>query len=274
MLRELVVLFVKGIIIGFSNMVPGVSPGALLVSFRFYERFIDVFSNFFKNFKQNLRFILPILFGIIVGMISGGNAIFYALDNFKNQTIIFFVGLIFGGVSLITKKVRGKINIFNLLIFFGIFFLVIVFNLVPFKLPNISFSKFSIFNYLVLLFIGIIASLGIIPGVSTSFILMLFGYYDKVTNAFSDMFNLNNFIILFIFFIGLFIGVLLISKLFKFILNKCPIKLYFAIFGFVLSSLVILILKIDDFKFDIVSIVTCLIAFSWGFLLAKAIDKE
>ncbi len=274
MLRELVILFVKGIIIGFSNIVPGVSSGALLVSFRLYERFINIFSNFFKNFKQNLRFILPILLGITIGMISGGKAIYYALDNFKTQTILLFVGLIFGGISLITKKVRGNINKSNLFIFFVIFFLVLIFNFLPFRLPNVSFNSLSFLNYLALLFIGIIASFGIVPGISTSFILMLFGYYDKVMNAFSNIFNFSNFIVLFIFIIGLFIGVLLISKLFKFILDKYEVRLYFAMFGFVLSSLVILILEIDSFKLNVFSIITCIISFSWGFLLAKAIDKE
>ena len=44
--------------------------------------------------------------------------------------------------------------------------------------------------------------------------------------------------------------------------------------GFVLSSIVVLLIQIGDFKFNFTNIATSILAFLWGYLLSRAIDKE
>ena len=44
--------------------------------------------------------------------------------------------------------------------------------------------------------------------------------------------------------------------------------------GFVLSSIVVLLLQLTDFKFTFINVATSLFALCWGYMLARAIDKE
>lgn len=278
-LRDYVVLFVKGAIIGIANIIPGVSGGTLMVSLGLYEKIVNILNNIIKEFKKNFKFILVLGFGALVGVLSSSKLITYALDNFKMQTVFLFVGLVFGGISLITKKVRGKISFVNLLCLLVVFSLVILFNFCDVSLGKISFNNLGFVDYVLLIIIGALASASmVIPGISGSFVLMVLGYYDSIIGVVSDVFNishlLNNIIILLFFGIGIIIGILLISKLIHYLLLKYETKTYFMIIGFVLSSLVVLILQIDQFKLDVISILTSIIAFIWGFVLAKAIDKE
>lgn len=278
-IRDYLVLFVKGAIIGIANIIPGVSGGTLMVSLGLYEKIINILNNIIKEFKKNFKFILILGLGVIFGILSSSKLITYALANFKMQTIFLFVGLVFGGISLITKKVRGKINFINILCLLIVFALVIAFNFCNVSLGEISFNNLGIIDYILLIVIGSLASTSmVIPGISGSFVLMVLGYYDSIIGIISDIFNFSHFfhniIILLFFGIGVILGIVLIAKLIHYLLNKYETKTYFMIIGFVLSSLVVLILQIDKFKLDFISILTSIIAFVWGFFLAKAIDKE
>ena len=137
----------------------------------------------------------------------------------------------------------------------------------------------GVVDYLLLLLIGFIASSSmVIPGISGSFVLMIFGYYEKIINTVSNLTNFSEFgsnlLILVPFGIGVLIGIVFMAKLITALIKKHEVKTYFGIMGFVLSSIVVLILQIDKFTFNFGNIFTCILAFLWGYLLARAIEKE
>ena len=75
--------------------------------------------------------------------------------------------------------------------------------------------------------------------------------------------------------IGLIIiGIVFMAKLITNLIKKYETKTYFAIMGFVLSSVVVLLLQLTDFKFTFINVATSLFALCWGYMLARAIDKE
>lgn len=277
--KDRLFLFLKGFILGVANIIPGVSGGTLAVSLGIYENILSSVSHFFKNVKDNIAYLLPIGLGLVVALISTSKLITYALDNFKAQTIFLFIGLIYGGTSLLMRKIRGKGNTLNYAIFIITFLIVLGLNFVKKNLITISFSNMGIIDYLLLCLMGFIASsCMVIPGVSGSFILMIFGYYEKIINTVSNLTNFkeltNNLLILVPFGIGVVIGIVFIARLITLLIKKYETKTYFGIMGFVLSSVVILILQIGKFTFNFGNITTCILAFLWGYLLSRAIEKE
>jgi len=277
--KNSLILFIKGFILGVANIIPGVSGGTLAVSLGLYEKILDVIGTFFKNFKKNMGLLIPIAIGIVVALITTSKVVSYALTNFKAQTIFLFVGLIYGGTSLLMRKTRGKENISNIIIFAVTFLIVIGLNFVKADSLTNSFANMGIVDYLLLALIGFIASSSmVIPGISGSFVLMIFGYYEKIINTVSNLTNFgelgSNLLILVPFGIGVLIGIVFMAKLITSLIKKYEVKTYFGIMGFVLSSIVVLILQIDKFTLNFGNIFTCILAFLWGYLLARAIEKE
>lgn len=271
--------FIKGFILGIANVIPGVSGGTMAVSMGLYELILSSIGNFFKDIKGNFIKLLPIILGILVAIVSTSKLVTYALTNYKAQTLCLFIGLIFGGVSLIMKKIKGNGSKINYLIFFIVFFFVISLNFLKTGLIEISFTNMGIIDYLLLLVMGFIASSAmVIPGISGSFILMVLGYYDKIIYTVSTITDFSklgsNLLILVPFGIGVIIGIVFMAKLITNLIKKYETKTYFAIMGFVLSSVVVLLLQLTDFKFTFINVATSLFALCWGYMLARAIDKE
>ena len=271
--------FIKVFILGIANVIPGVSGGTMAVSMGLYELILSSIGNFFKDIKGNFIKLLPIILGILVAIVSTSKLVTYALTNYKAQTLCLFIGLIFGGVSLIMRKIKGKGSKINYLIFFVIFFFVISLNFLKTGLIEISFTNMGIIDYLLLLLMGFIASSAmVIPGISGSFILMVLGYYDKIIYTVSTITDFSklgsNLLILVPFGIGVIIGIVFMAKLITNLIKKYETKTYFAIMGFVLSSVVVLLLQLTDFKFTFINVATSLFALCWGYMLARAIDKE
>ena len=67
-LRDRFLLFIKGVIIGISNIIPGVSGGTLAVSLGIYEILLDAIGNFFKDIKKKILILFPIVLGVLIGI--------------------------------------------------------------------------------------------------------------------------------------------------------------------------------------------------------------
>ena len=103
-----ILLLVKGFFIGIANIIPGVSGGTIAIILGIYEQLISTISHFFSNLKENLLFVIPIGIGLLVsiGVMSG--VIEYSYDNFPVPTMMFFVGLVLGGIPMLMKNVINK----------------------------------------------------------------------------------------------------------------------------------------------------------------------
>ena len=100
--------FIKGMLIGIANLIPGVSGGTMAVSMGVYEEIIDSIGNFFKKFKEtfvkNMVFLIPIILGAGVGVIAFSKLLDYLLKNHEAYTKFAFMGLILGSIPFIFKK--------------------------------------------------------------------------------------------------------------------------------------------------------------------------
>ena len=245
---ENIFLLIKGFFMGVANVIPGVSGGTIAIILGIYERFIGAISNIKKNFSENIKFLLPIIIGMGLSIVTTSKVVGYSYDNFPLPTIMFFVGLVFGGIPMLMKNIKGKKETKELssyMIFLFTFLLVIFMASYKFIFSinsEVSFEGMSILNYVVLFVVGVIAAATmVIPGISGSLVLMILGYYYPIIATINNLFKTNffgNAVVLGIFGIGVLIGIVLISKLLELLFKKYNTKTYFGVLGFVFASII------------------------------------
>ena len=241
------ILLIKGFIFGIANIIPGVSGGTLTITLGIYEDLINTLSHFFKNIKKNIKFLLPILIGAGLAILFGSKIINYCLDKYQVPTTLFFVALIIGGIPLLVKKIeKQKFSISNKLVFLITFGIILIMTFT--KTSNYEVTlNLDITQILLLFLIGMVAAgTMIVPGVSGSFVLMLLGYYKPIVNTISNLTNnfTHNLLILIPFGLGIIIGIVLVAKLIEYLLKKYPTKTYYGILGFVIASIISLIVSL------------------------------
>ena len=69
-MKESIKIFIKGFIVGISNIIPGVSGGTLAITLGIYDKIIKIISNMFVNFKENIKFMLPLVLGALFSIIA------------------------------------------------------------------------------------------------------------------------------------------------------------------------------------------------------------
>lgn len=242
--------FIKGIAIGAGAILPGISSGVICVIFGIYETLLNCVLNFFKNIKYNFKILFPLALGSFVGIILFGNILKYFFYAYPIQIKFIFIGLILGSIpSLIkesTSKTKFKASYILYLLFslaLGIFLVLLEKNISI----NISTTEFNIFF---LILSGFLMAAGvIIPGVSSTLILMLLGVYDAYLLSISTLYLP----FLIPIGIGLIIGSIVFMKLTKYLLDNYHAPTFFSIIGFTLGSILVLY---PGFTFDINGIIS------------------
>ena len=289
-MKKAFILFLKGFVMGIANIIPGVSGGTLALIMGIYEDFIGAISHFFSNFKKNILFLLPVVLGMGAAILSMSSVISYSYKHVPIATTLFFVGLVIGGLPLLTNKLKNsngnKKSIINYIVFLLTFSLVIFMALADtiFKgLGEVSFTNLSALKLILLLIVGVIAAgTMVIPGVSGSLVLMLLGYYYPIIDTIKDFVHMHNlvtnFIVLSVFGIGILVGIVLISKLFEYLFKKQETKTYFGVLGFIYASIIAIpysALHNVHIKFSITEIALSIILFVGGLVIAYYLgDKK
>ena len=247
---ENLLLILKGFILGIANIIPGVSGGTLAMTMGIYEDIIKSISSILKTPKKSLKLLLYLGIGAALSILILSKLLNYTLTNYAFATTLFFIGLIVGGFPLLLKKAKGhKVSLGYLLSFLSTTSLVIILRLLQRTENTVSLNNISLFTMIILLLVGMLAaSTMVIPGVSGSFVLMLIGFYKPILNTISNItkFNLlgHNLLILVPFGIGVLLGIVITAKLIEYLLKKYEIYTYYGIYGFILASILVLILNV------------------------------
>lgn len=277
-MKEKLTLVIKGFLIGVANIIPGVSGGTLAITLGIYEKLIGAISHFFKNLKENIKFIIPIGIGAVLSILLLSRVISFCLDKYTLATILFFIGLILGGIPLLNKKIKGHYkNVSNIIIFLLSFGFVIALSVL--KGENVvSFANMNIINYIMLFLVGVVAAATmIIPGVSGSFVLMLLGYYKPIVDTIGALTKFNNIwqniMILVPFGIGVLVGIVAISKLLEFLFKKYEVKTYFGVIGFITASIITIFTGAEGLVFSIPQLLIGLMLLGIGFTAAYKLGE-
>lgn len=258
--------FFKGLIIGIGKIIPGVSGAMLAISMGVYDKALNYICNFRCNKKESIKYLFPIGLGIILSIIFFSKIISISLDRFYLITMLFFIGLIIGGVPSIYRKVNKK-DYYITIIAFIIFFLISIGGI-----ANNYVIKNNIYDFIIFFVSGIVEAMGsVVPGISGTALLMIIGTYDDVITAIG---NLNNLKVIIPFCIGLFIGLIVVVKIVDYLFRKCENKVYAFVFGVLLSSTVLLIVQAFKNDFKMIHFVIGLVFMVIGIVISNLLEDK
>jgi len=279
-MREYIILFVKGFVIGIANAIPGVSGGTLAFILGIYEKLTNsiaiIPSVIFKpkEWAKPMKILIPVGLGAVIAIALFLNIIEILFAKYPVPTQIFFVGLILGSLPFVTKEVKG-FGIKNLLSFalgalvMGTF---IYFAMKLNKDTSVATYQGMSFAYAIKLFLsGILAATAmVIPGISGSLVLLMLGEYKNIS-SFANFKNIE-IIPLAIAGVGIVIGIFFVTKIISVVIAKWREQL----FSFVLALIVVSLLSIWPNITSSMStsiVISSVISMCVGFLLAIGLEK-
>lgn len=213
--------------------VPGVSGGTMAILLGIYDKLIGAISNFLKDIKGNTIFLLKFCAGAGIGIGSLAFVISWLLEKFPLPVSFFFLGAVIGGIPALYQKTKeNSLKASSVIYFLVGLGIVISIGFIP--VGNFDIGSGSGFaHYLMVLVTGIIIALALVlPGISTSHMLLVLGMYDSMLLAITEF----NVVYIGILGISTLIGVFLITKPIEWTMNKYPHQTYCMIIGFVLGS--------------------------------------
>jgi putative membrane protein len=279
--KEFIANILRGMVIGISNVIPGVSGGTMMVSMGIYDKLILVLTHFIKRMKEAITLLVPIVIGMLLSIAIFAKIFSEILfPKFPLQTNLFFIGLIIGGLPVIYKRVKGNtVRLPQIVAFIVLFVVVVGFALIGEGNGSSVDVTFSVGTILKMFVVGVIAAATmVIPGVSGSMVMMILGYYNTIIDTINAFINalkafdigamLNTFIVLIPFGIGVVVGIVAVAKLIEFLLKKYPLITYWAIIGLIAASPFAILIMMDVATVGVVEIISGLVLLVLGFFIS------
>ena len=220
---------------GFANLVPGISGGTMILAVGLYDRFVGTIAAFtrLRPKKEHLRFVALFgagavlavagLSGLLVDLVSTHRWLMYSL----------FVGMTLGGVPELVARARPLtvgVLAWSVIGFAGM--AALAFGLDAVQVPTTPLALIAVG--------AVAASSMILPGVSGSYLLLLFGLYETVIGSLSRTELLENtgasLAIIAPVGVGAVLGVGLLSNVLKRLLERAPQGTHAALLGLLLGS--------------------------------------
>lgn len=250
--------FLKGISLGISAAVAGLSAGTIAVVEGCYDTLVGAVSNIRKKFKESLLTLLPYVLGLACGAVAALIGIQRGYKAAPFSLTSFFAGFVVGSLPvafLELKKGKTTKERFAHVFSFSICLLVaaalgIVTALLRLEINLFSADgNFAWYAYILMLVAGFIGAFAcVIPGISGSMSLMVIGVYYPILNAYTGndaIWHSGNtltivlgIVLALIFAIGALFGVLFSSKSMKYLLANHRVTTFYGILGLIIGSLI------------------------------------
>ncbi len=240
---------VRGFCMALADSVPGVSGGTIAFILGFYDQFINSLNNLVfgnkKEKKEALFFLIKLGIGWVIGMILAILVLTSLFENHIYEVSSVFIGFIIFSLPLIISEEKGVLKGKYKNLLFLILGIVIVSLITYFNPMNGSENVVDITNlsFGLILYVFVAAMIAIsamvLPGISGSTLLLIFGLYIPITTAIKEFLHLNfgYFPILVVFGLGVLTGIAVVIKGIKVALSKYRSQTVYLILGLMLGSL-------------------------------------
>lgn len=236
---------------GAADIVPGVSGGTVALILGVYQRLVTAISHVDGHFfgfvhrrqwraaaeHLDLRFLMTLGFGIGMGIVGLASLMHTLLTEHREVTFAAFFGLIFASGILVGRMCRPRDqNQAGVCVVGGLLAAAFAFWLV---------SQAGIQNQPGLLYTFLCGSIGIcamiLPGVSGSYLLLLLDKYEEITGIIKGLKDLettsDEFLTLAVFACGCLVGLLVFSKVLRWLLAAHHAVTMAVLCGFMIGSL-------------------------------------
>lgn len=258
----------RGLMMGASDVIPGVSGGTIAVLLGIYDRLIASISGLFsKEWKRHISFLIPLAIGMGVAILALANLIEYLYDHYPKQTEFFFLGLILGVLPYLFRQANVKQTFKMRHVILFIIGAILISLMIFRPEANGIITDRSLGTYVLLFFSGMAGSAAmILPGISGSLVLLMIGVYQTVMSAITHW----EFDVIVVVGIGIACGILLVSKIIQFFLMNYRTGTFALILGLVTGSLVVVF---PGFPAETLPILVSVVTFALGLLLAYILGK-
>ncbi|BDZ69299.1 DUF368 domain-containing protein [Methanobacterium ferruginis] len=274
--RDTFLIFLRGLLMGTADIVPGVSGGTMALITGIYQRLVHAISQINANFiiaalkgdfakskeellKWDFSLFIPLLCGIGVAVLTVSKIMTVMLSVYTATTYAFFFGLILASAGFVYKHVE-ELNFKNIVfLLIGFVFAILFVGLNPIQtnhtLPIIFIS-------------GMLAVCAmILPGISGAFILLLLNQYEYMLAALNQL----KFSDIITFCVGAVIGILSFSRILNYLLEHHKSITMAFLVGLMVGTLRLPYQKIAT---SMDSIIPIIIAGVIGFALVIILERQ
>jgi putative membrane protein len=279
-MKNAILLFLRGLLMGVCDLIPGISGGTMAFITGIYERLINAVKSFnsklikdiFTGKKEELKkdvkkldllFLITLIIGIVVALLLGSRVIKFLLENYFAYTLSFFIGLIIASTKIIFNNIKN--HKFRNIIFgiIGLVLGVLLSVIIPLEInPSLGY-----------VFLGgfLAVSAMFLPGISGAFILLIIGLYKYMLDVLHN--PIEKITILVVFIIGAILGAVVISRIISFLFKKDKDKTLYFLLGLVIGSLSIPVKRIFQTQIATPDILMMIGLFILGIILVIVINR-
>lgn len=245
--KDIIMNFINGFCMALADSVPGVSGGTIAFLLGFYDKFItsldDLFRGNFEKKKKSLIFLIKIGCGWIVGFLASATLLSTLFTSKIYSMSSLFIGFIIFAIPIVIreeiKSIKGKYGniIFSIL---GILLVVGITLLTTNTGFTVDIKNPNLLTYIYVFIAAAIAITAmVLPGISGSTLLLVFGLYLPIMTAIKDVlsFDFSLIPILIVFGLGVIAGIVFFVKLIRIGLEKCRSQIVYFIIGMMLGSI-------------------------------------
>lgn len=247
---KLLITMVQGFCMALADSVPGVSGGTIAFILGFYDKFISSLDALIRGTMEERKkaavFLCKLAAGWVIGF--GGSVLVLGavFETHIYQLSSLFLGLTLFAIPVVMLEEHDSLKQKK---YFGLVFTGIgaaVVSLITYlgqvvnTASTYNIEKLSIFTVVYVFVAAMIAiSAMVLPGISGSTLLLIFGLYIPIISAIKEFlhFHFSYFPILVVFGLGVIVGILTTIRLVKIGMEKYRCQMIHLILGLMLGSL-------------------------------------
>ena len=246
-LKEYIVNIINGFCMSLADSVPGVSGGTVAFILGFYDKFItsldDLFRGSWKKKKEAFKYLIKIGIGWMFGLALAVIFLASLFDKYIYEMSSLFIGFIIFAIPIVIKEEKDSVKGQYKNIIFAILGALLV--VIVTYLNRVAGNTFNIDNFnvgtIVYVFLSAMIAISamILPGISGSTMLLIFGIYIPIITKAKAFFSLDLSVlpILIVFGLGMIFGILFFTKLLRKSLEKKRSATIYAILGMMIASI-------------------------------------
>ena len=273
-------IFLRGLLMGACDIIPGVSGGTIALITGIYERLINAIGSisprivlstlrldkkaFIEDLKQmDIGFLIVLVCGIGTAFALMARIITYLMHDFPQVMYAFFFGLILASSLYLFRDMqeKGYKQVLACIIGFALGFWLV------------GFRTFEIGHSLPIIFLTGMAALCamILPGISGAYITLLLGQYEHMLTA------IHNFAIeeIVTFCAGGIVGLLAFTRVLKYVLSRYHAMVLAGLIGLMLGTSRLLYIEVTKAGgFNMWAILAAIIGIGVIALIAYLVHKH
>ena len=240
--------FIRGFCMALADSVPGVSGGTVAFLLGFYDKFIGsldaLVAGSMQEKKEAIIFLIKIMVGWVVGFLMAVSILASIFDAQIYKISSLFMGFILFAIPIVVKEERANMKFNASSIIAGIIGIAIValityFNPIAGQGSTVDLSSLNI-SLILYVFVAAMFAISamVLPGISGSTLLLIFGLYVPIISAVKAAisFNLDYLPILIVFALGILAGIVSVVRVIKWALDKHRSIMIFLIIGMMIGS--------------------------------------